>query len=478
MESLLRRCLFLTFAFLCFGASLARADTTADAVLGQSNFTDRLSNTPNGVPTDNNLSLSNAAHVAIASDGRLYLSDPNNNRVLSWPSAATFTTGESADLVLGQPDFVSNAPNNGGVSASSFYLPQGLYTDAADNLWATDAFNNRVLKFNNPATDATPTVADLVIGQPDFTHNAQNLGNGEHGTDVALPDALQFPGRVIVSGTDVFIADSGNSRVLHYSNPTTNKPFADRVWGQYGDFTRRAKNNDGLGNNGCCASADNLYNPIGIALDMADRLYIADFSNHRILRYDDPLTSNTTADAVIAQPDFVSGGFDNGGPATGLQLPFDITIDALGRLFIADSGNNRVIVHFNPLIPAIGAVFGQLGSTTTDSANHGLGFFSTDADGLSGPTGVAIDALKNVYIVDTNNQRLLRYTDPLRKSGDMNCDGQIGIPDISAFIELLLNPPAYSTAHPGCDPLNADMNNDGLIDALDIQPFTNLLISP
>lgn len=458
---------------ICISAS---GDTGADAVLGQPDFESNAPNQPSGFPTTQNLSLTNAAHVAIAPSGRLYASDPANNRVLSWPSASTFTTGDSADLVFGQPNFVSDAPNNGGVSDSSLSLPQGIWVDESGHLWVADAFNSRVLRFNDPETDATPFAADLVVGQPDFSNNQQNLGNGDHGTDVALPDGLQFPGRVLVQGSDVYVADSGNSRVLHYPYPTANKPLADQVYGQYGDFTRRAKNNDGFGNNGSSASPDNLFNPIGLAVDQEGRLYIADWINNRVLRFDAPLVS-TTPNAVYGQPGFVSNTPDNGGLTMGLQLPIDLTIDSLGRLYVVDSGNNRVLVYSQPLsITAPDNVFGQLGSLTAQDPNHGLGFFVTDADGLFGPTGVTTDSSGNVYIADTNSSRVLRLDRPFRSAGDLDCDGDVDLVDGELLATALTNPAAYESAYPACEPSNRDINDDGESNGHDIAEFVVLLL--
>lgn len=465
-------------------ASALRAapdDSTADGVLGQLDFESQVYNQPDGLPTASSLALSNAAHVAIAPSGRVYVSDADNNRVLSWPSASSFTNGQAADFVIGQPDFTSNTPNHGGVSGSSFFLPQGLAIDAGGHLWVTDAFNHRVLKFNDPMSDATPTTADLVVGQPDLNSNLENLGQGGSGPAVALPDSLQYPGRVVVRGGDLWIADSGNSRVLHYAYPMANKPLADRVFGQYGDFTRRAKNNDGAGNNFGNVTADNLYNPIGIALDSAARLYVSDWNNHRVLRYDDPLTSDTTADAVFGQPDFSGSSPDSGGLMVGLQRPIDVAFDATGRLYVVDSGNHRVLAYESPLTQfAPTYVFGQLGLFTSDLENHGLGIFATDADGLFGPTGVALDASGNVVVVDTNNQRVLRYDAPLPQpiAGDVNCDGAANLDDIAPLVLALVDPAGYGAAYPACDLSRADIDGNMQVDGRDAQAFVERIVGP
>lgn len=466
-------------AWLCWLACATPGDASADVVLGQSSFNANMPNAPGGLPSAAGLQLSNAAHVAIAPSGRLYVADADNHRVLSWPSVAALTNGQPADRVFGQPDFVSATPNHGGISGASLCLPQGLCADESGHLWVADAFNHRVLKFNDPDSDATPTVADLVVGQPNLHSNLENLGQGGSGPDVALPDSLQFPGRVLVRGGHLWIADSGNSRVLHYPLPSANKPLADRVVGQFGNLFKRAKNNDGAGQNGCCPSADNLLNPIGLALDAGGRLYVADWGNHRVLRFDDPLASDMTADGVYGQPDFVSGIFDNGGPTLGMQLPIDVAFDAAGGLLVADSGNHRVLRFARPLIDALPhAVLGQLGSLSNDLPNHGLGPTATDADGLFGPTGVAADAADDVLVVDTNNHRVLRYDQPFVVRGDINCDGVLDAADAAALALALSDPAGFVATYPGCPVGRADLSGDGSVDGRDIQPFVALRVSP
>lgn len=407
-------------------ASAAIHDTTADAVLGQVNFTNNSFNQPDGVPSASNLSLpASAPDVAIAPGGRLYVADAGNNRILSWPSAGSFASGAAADLVIGQPDFTSGAPNNGGISAASLSFPQGLWVDAAGNLWVTDAFNHRVLKYERPAV--TDAIADLVIGQPDFSTGLENMGNGMAGPNTARADGLLFPGRVVVAGNAVYIADSGNSRVLRYVNVTSSTPSATKVWGQLGSFTCRAKNNVGSCVDTQVATADNLFNPIGIAIDSQGNLWVADWMNNRVLCYFDAVSGDTTADLVLGQPDYTSRAENRGGgpgPDT-LNRPIDLAFDGLGRLIIADSVNHRVIVVPRPrsASPAATIVFGQLGDLFRRDVNHGLGPTATDADGLAGPTGVALDGGRNLLVLDTDNQRLLRFDRPLRGHVPVPRDG-------------------------------------------------------
>lgn len=401
----------LTLIFAAGPTGAAARDTTADAALGQTGFTQNAANQPNGTPTASNLALSNAAHLAVAPNGRLYVSDADNNRVLSWPSAAAFLTGQAADLVLGQPDFSSG---DFGLSATGFGLPQGLCVDTNGDLWVADAFNSRVLKFiNPPATDA---IADLVLGQPDFVSGDPNLGRGPVDVNVASADSLCFPGRVLAVPGWVIVSDSGNSRVLAYPTPAANKPDATKVWGQFGSFTCRAKNNDGACQDFGPTTPRSLFNPIGIAVS-GNRLFVADWNNNRVVWYDGWTVADDVADGVIGQADLFGSACNGMGlGAASLCQPVDVATGTGGELIVADSGNNRVLAYFPPIVsgaPA-SAVFGQLGDFGAISANHGLGPFSTDADGLFGPTGVAMDVARNVLVTDTLNQRVLRFDRPLR----------------------------------------------------------------
>jgi sugar lactone lactonase YvrE len=452
----------------------ALAETSAVAVLGQPSFTTNVANYPSGAPSASSLALSNAADVAVAPDGRLYVSDPDNHRILSWPDASLFGNLEAADMVFGQPGFDTGFMNNGGVSASSLALPQGLFVEPNGDLWVCDAFNQRVLRFANPPADATPTVADSVIGQPDFSSNAENFGEGK---DFPNDRGLLFPGRVIVRGDDVFIADSGNSRVLRFPRTTENAPTATHVFGQYDRFDRRQPNDDGTGKMGCCANAQNLFNPIGITLDAEGSLYVADWQNHRIVVYQSPLTTDTVADDVIGQPDLFSNEPNDPNRQLGLFLPIDLFVDDRHNLYVADSGNHRIVrIHLLAPDRRPERVYGQLGNLLAGEINHGAGPFSPDADGFFGPTGASLAADGSVIVCDTENQRVLRFPPPtLPAVGDVNCDGAISVGDIGAFVLALTQPFEYASQFPTCLMDTADTNRDGVISVGDIGSFVELL---
>jgi DNA-binding beta-propeller fold protein YncE len=113
-----------------------------------------------------------------------------------------------ADRVLGQPNFISNAVGSG---ATGLNLPWGIAIDrVSGRLYAADMQNHRVLSWPNAAMFTNGQAADIVIGQANFTGNQPNQGN-------ATPSAtsLNIPAGVTVdSQGSVFVSDSGNGRVL------------------------------------------------------------------------------------------------------------------------------------------------------------------------------------------------------------------------------------------------------------------------
>src|SRR6202035_3283684 len=134
--------------------------------------------------------------------------------------------------------------------------------------------------------------------------------------------------------------DAGNFRALEYDTPLRSAG-ANLVFGQGDNFT--------AANNPCPSppSAGALCSPAGIAVDSRGNLYIADRSFSRIQEYNRPVMTGITAPAaVFGQPGFSSGLCNNGGVGGGsVCLPSGLATDVSDNLFLADFGNQRVLEY-------------------------------------------------------------------------------------------------------------------------------------
>lgn len=191
---------------------------TIDVVVGQADKTSKnLACTQSGV---------NRADSVAATTDKLVVADGNNNRVLIWTSIPT-SDGQPADLVLGQPNFTSCAPDRGGLAdATTLEGPTGVWTDGT-KLVVTDTDNNRVLIWTSFPT-SNGQAADLVLGQPNFTSTAANQGGAPSAATLYAPHYGPYS-----DGTQLFVADTGNHRVLIWNSfPTSMDQAADNVLGQ------------------------------------------------------------------------------------------------------------------------------------------------------------------------------------------------------------------------------------------------------
>jgi len=221
--------------------------------------------------------------------GKLIVADSDNNRVLIWNAIPT-TNGAPADVVLGQGDFTNNTENDdnqdgtadAGPTARTLHYPNGIWSDGT-RLIVSDGDNNRILIWNTfPTANFTP--ADVVLGQGDFTHFARNDDNQDGAFDV-VPSArtLYYPYSLNSNGTQLFVADAHNNRVLIWNSiPTANFTPADGVLGQ-GDFTHHMANDDNQdGILDATPTARTLYYPTSVYV-YGKKLIIADHDNYRFL---------------------------------------------------------------------------------------------------------------------------------------------------------------------------------------------------
>ena len=362
----------------------------ADFVIGQPDMTHNQIN-QSDIHTANTLY---SPHGGVINGNRLFIADYFNNRVLIYNSIPA-SANANADVVIGQPDMVSNSANQGRAmpEANTLYYPIDVFTDGT-KLIISDAGNYRVLIFNTIPVSNNAS-ADVVIGQSDMTSRAKNQGGSPSAS------AHSYCYGLFYDGNKLFIADTENNRVLIYNSlPAVNNAAADVVVGQP-DMTSSTANNGGV-------SARSLYYLSGV-LSSGGKLFITDRNNHRVLVFSNiPTANNASADVVIGQTDMTSHSLNQGGSAASntLNAPRALRINN-GRLFVVDTENHRLLVYNTvPISNNMSAnmVIGQ-SDMSSNSANQGG---DPSSKTLNFPVGVDCDSTI-LFIADASNNRVLIY---------------------------------------------------------------------
>ncbi|MBW7888072.1 MAG: T9SS type A sorting domain-containing protein [Bacteroidetes bacterium] len=355
---------------------------SAVGVLGTNNF---VTNTNYTAPTQS--TFAEPASVVIDQNtGKLFVADRDNNRVLRFSSSAKYINGSSAEAVFGQADFGSRLK----VSPETMKEPNSVFVDNNGRLWVADMSNNRVLRYDNASTKQSVSSPDAVLGQPDFTTNSA----GTTAAKMSAPASL-----FVDKNGRLWVADRANNRVLRFDNAAAkaNGSSADGVLGQ-NDFTTSTS--------GTTASTMNA--PWGVFLDDTGHLWVGDRKNSRVLRFDSAATKNNgaNADGVLGQTTFTTSTFSK--TQSGLGEPRGVSMDVLGRLYVADEGNNRVLVYNKAAMKDNGAnadfVIGQVDFFIDAGPNP------PNAASLYYAVSVYVDPMSsNVWIPDLGNHRVLRF---------------------------------------------------------------------
>jgi trimeric autotransporter adhesin len=353
--------------------------------------------------------------AVLPSGGNLYIADAGNNRVQELAGAAGTQWGQSmtagdAYTVAGSPDGTAGFSGDGGAADSATLNdPLSLALDSSGNLYVADADNNRVREVS-ASTDHISTWAGN-------GYTVATAGDGGPAAQAALCNPLQ---EAFDSHGDAYIADAGNNRIQEIA------AYSHTQWGiamTAGDVYTVAGQGDGQTGStadGGAATASDLNDPWGIAVDPAGNLYIADAGNNRVQEV--PAANGTqwgqsmTAGDMytIAGNQYSSAGYTgDGGPASAalLNFPNALTMDPSGDIYISDSDNSRV----QEIAKAPGTQWGQsmtagdiytiAGSSTGAHGSAGDGGPATSAL-LYGVGGLALDASGDLYIGDGGNDRV------------------------------------------------------------------------
>jgi uncharacterized protein (TIGR03437 family) len=187
-------------------------------------------------------------------------------------------------------------------------------------------------------------------------------------------------GVAVDSASNIYIADFGNNVIREVSSGQIATVAGNGGYGPGGD------NNP--------ATSAELYQPVGVAVDSAGNIYIADSVNSRIRK-----VSASSGQITTVAGNGTSGFAGDGSTATSAELnqPLGVAVDSAGNIYIADTFNNRIRKVSNGVITTI--------------AGTGTGGYSGDGGAapnaaLYQPTGVAVDSAGNVYIADYVNNRV------------------------------------------------------------------------
>lgn len=266
-----------------------------------------------------------------------------------------------------------NSGDGGPATGAQLYYPSAVAADAAGNVYIADAINHRVRKV---------TPGGLI--QP-FAGNGMLGSSGDGGA--ALDATLNIPQGVAVDNAgNVYISDTGNNRIRKVTPDGKIAAFAGTGEESYG------------GDGGPAAQAK-IIQPLQVSVDAAGNVYFADSGNLRVRK----VTIATGVITTLAGDGRV-GNEGNGGPATKAQfiLPYGVTVDRNGVVFILDAYDNHV-----RRVSTDGVITNYVGTGDYGYSGDGGPATSAQIDPLS---YITTDADGNLFIADFFNQVIRKVT--------------------------------------------------------------------
>ncbi len=339
-----------------------------------------------------NASLSYPYGVAVDASNNLYIADSYNSCVRKVDSSGIITT------VAGIGKSWNYSGDGQQATNATLGDPRGVAVDASGNLYIADSGNSCVRKVDR--LGIITTIAGN--GQSDY------LGDGQQATNASL----NYPYGVAVDASgNLYIADSGNNCVRKVDSS--------------GIITTIAGNgqSDYLGD-GQQATNASLNNPWGVAVDASGNLYIADSGNSCVRKVDS--SGIITTVVGIGQSWDYSGDGQQATNAT-LRFPLAITFDTSGNLYIADSANSCV-----RKVDSFGIITTVAGNGQPDYLGDGQQAANAS---LNNPYGVAVDAPGNLYIADSDNNRVRKVNldqNVSVQNGMLNL-GSVSIADLGSY---------------------------------------------
>ncbi len=393
--------------------------------------------------------------IAVDRLGNVYFSDTGNSRVRKITSNGIITTVAGTG-VLG------SSGDGGPAAAARLSYPAGLAIDTTGSLYIADIDRVRKVSPDGVITTAVSTGAfGLALDQSGNLYLAAGLfvrkaspdgtvsviagggpaGSGGDGGPATSAQLSRAAGVVLDAAGNVYIADANRLRKVSpggtistvagggNGDPSAGGPPTSARLDLYGicvdasgdlyaaanHYILKLSPNGVLTVAAGNASASAYYSgdggqalnarlnaPTGVAVDADDNLYIADSGNYRVRRV-------STAGVITTVAGNGTQGYSgDGGPAATAQLvgPHGLAVDTLGNLYIGDGSRVRKVLADGTILTVAGngLPFGPGGSPVTGDGGPAV------AVQLTVPSGLVVDSTGNLYILDTENNRVRKVS--------------------------------------------------------------------
>jgi hypothetical protein len=305
--------------------------------------------------------------IAVDGAGNVYVADTFNNTIRKITPYGAVTTLAGTAQADGSAD--------GTGSAARFYDPTGIAVDRAGNVYVADSGNSTIRKI-------TP---DGVVTTLAGTPGVQSVGSAD-GTGSAAQ--FYYPYGVAVDGAgNVYVTDTANGTIRKISPSGVVTTLAGKAGAGGGGSA------DGTG------GAARFNSPLGVAVDEAGTLYVAD-SNNDTIRKITPDGVVTTLAGTVG----VVGNTDGTGNQAQFYFPSGISVDEVGNVYVADRGDYTI----RKIAPG-GTVTTLAGTAGVAGSANGMGS-AAQFDFTQAFIGVAVDGTGNVYVADTGNDEIRKIT--------------------------------------------------------------------
>jgi len=286
-----------------------------------------------------------------------------------------------ASVVIGQTDFNSSVQGGGpsGIGFSNY-----IAVDSSGDLWVSDYQNGWVSEFTPPFTNGES--AALQIGAANYS-----IGQCATGNALCEPSGIAFD-----PNGNLWAADGSNASVQEFKAPfSIGEASSVFLGGFYLDHPANATN----------------FGPAGLAFDPSGNLWIADPGFNRILEFAPPFTNRMAASLVIGQSDLTSSSNSNN--QSMVTEPNAMTFDKSGNLWVADTGDNRILEFRAPFSN------GESASVSLGQPNLLSTVANTTESTLDNPEGLAFDTHGNLWVADSDNNRVVEFVPPFATGMNM-----------------------------------------------------------